>query len=387
MLEAGWPHGRRTIAGRRLKSEMSRGVSACVALLLSFAISAGLAAAPANAQTVPPTLRVETFLAPPLAMEQDGAWTGFSIDLWEQVAARLKTRSEYLAAPGVAEAFEALRTGKADILVSGFFITAERDRAFDFSHSIAESGQQVMVRDTGGSDQPNPLTDLLELLFSRTTLVWLLIAVLLVLIPAHAVWLIERHDKDGIIPSRKYIPGIFHAIHWSAGTLMSQSDRMPHHPLSRIISYAWMFTSVVFIALYTAQLTSNITVQQIRGAINGPDDLPGKGVGTIRNSVSAEYLRAHNARTVEFAQLGEMYQALLDKRVDAILLAAPPLRYYAAREGKGLVRLVGPEFSKGDAAFAFAEGSPLRRAVNAALLAVREDGTYQQIYNKWFASQ
>jgi polar amino acid transport system substrate-binding protein len=130
-----------------------------------------------------------------------------------------------------------------------------------------------------------------------------------------------------------------------------------------------------------------VTVQQIRGVINGPDDLPGKRVGTIRNSVSAEYLRTHNARVVEFTQLDDMYQALLDKRVDAILLAAPPLRYYAAREGKGLVTLVGPEFSKGDAAFAFPEGSPLRRVVNAALLAVREDGTYQQIYNKWFASQ
>jgi polar amino acid transport system substrate-binding protein len=358
-----------------------------VAWSLLLALSVVLPAASLRAQGVPPTLRVETFPAPPLAMQQDGAWTGFSIDLWEAVAARLKTKSEYLVAPGVAEAFDALRAGKADILVSGFFITAERDRNFDFSHSIAESGQQVMVRDTGGSDQPNPLTDLLELLFSRTTLVWLLIAALLVLIPAHIVWLIERHDKNGIIPAPSYIPGIFHAIHWSAGTLMSQSDRMPHHPLSRIVSYAWMFTSVVFIALYTAQLTSTITVQQIRGAINGPDDLPGKRVGTIRNSVSGEYLRAHNAQTVEFAQLGEMYQALLDKKVDAIVLATPPLRYYAAREGKGLVKLVGSEFSKGDAAFALPEGSPLRRVVNLALMSVREDGTYQQIYNKWFASQ
>src|SRR5262245_51454260 len=137
-----------------------------VACLLTLVLAA-LPSVSAKAQGVPATLRVATFSAPPLAMQQDGAWTGFSIDLWEQVAARLKTRSEYHAAPGVAEAFDALKTGKADILVSGFFITAERDRNFDFSHSIAESGQQVMVRDTGGSAQPDPLTDLLELLFSR----------------------------------------------------------------------------------------------------------------------------------------------------------------------------------------------------------------------------
>jgi polar amino acid transport system substrate-binding protein len=358
-----------------------------VVWLLAVGLSASLPASPLLAQSVPTSLRVETFAAPPLAMEQGGTWSGFSIELWEQVARRLNAKTEYRVATGVAEALDALRSGQADVVVSGLFITAERDREFDFSHSIAEAGQQVMVRDTGAAATADPLTDLLELLFSRTTLVWLGIAALLVLIPAHAVWLIERKDKDGITPTEKYFPGIFHAIHWSAGTLMSQSDRMPRHPLSRVISYAWMFTSVVFIALYTAQLTSNLTVQQIRGAINGPEDLPGKRVGTLTNSISADYLRAHNAQVQEFARLDELYQALLDKKVDAVLLGAPPLRYYAAREGKGLVKLVGPEFNKADGAFAFAEGSPLRRRVNAALLAVREDGTYQQIYDKWFGSQ
>jgi len=221
-------------------------------LALSAWLCFGLPAPSLQAQGVPPTLRVETFSAPPFAMQQGGSWTGFTIELWEEVARRLNTKSVYRVAPGLVEAFDTLTSGQADVLVSGFFITAERDRLYDFSHSIAQAGQQVMVRDTGASTTPDPLTDLLELLFSKTTLVWIGIALLLLLVPAHVVWLIERGDKDGIIPSRKYIPGIFHAIHWSAATLMSQSDRMPHHPLSRIVSYAWMFTSVVFIALYTA---------------------------------------------------------------------------------------------------------------------------------------
>jgi polar amino acid transport system substrate-binding protein len=342
---------------------------------------------PALAQPVPATLRVETFALPPLTMEKDGRWTGFSIELWEAVASRLKTRSVYQAAPGVQAAFDALREGKADILVTGVFITADRDHDFDFSHTIMETGQQVMVRDDGGGAPPNPLMDLLELLFSRTTLVWIGVAALLVFISANVVWLIERRDKDGIIGTTKYFPGIFHAIHWSAGTLMSQADRMPRHPASRLVAYGWMFTSVVFIALYTAQLTSNLTVQQIRGAINGPEDLPGKRVGTLKDSISADYLRGRKAVVQEFTDLPEMYRALIDKKVDAVLLGAPPLLYYAAHDGKGLVKLVGAEFDKADGAYAFPEGSPLRRQVNAALLAVREDGTYRRLYDKWFKSE
>jgi polar amino acid transport system substrate-binding protein len=36
---------------------------------------------------------------------------------------------------------------------------------------------------------------------------------------------------------------------------------------------------------------------------------------------------------------------------------------------------------------AFASNSPLRKQVNNALLALREDGTYQQIYDKWFTAK
>jgi hypothetical protein len=33
--------------------------------------------------------------------------------------------------------------------------------------------------------------------------------VMLLLIPVHIIWLIERRAKDGIIPTEKYFPGIF----------------------------------------------------------------------------------------------------------------------------------------------------------------------------------
>jgi len=343
--------------------------------------------APLLAQAGPPVIRAETFADPPFAMERDGKWTGFSIELWEEILRRLNARTTYHASAGVVAAFEALRTGQADVLVSGVFMTAERDRDFDFSHPVLQTGQQVMIRDSGAAANPSPLADLLELLFSQTTLMWFGIGALLVLVPAHVVWLIERSAKDGIIPTHKYFPGIFHAIHWAAGTLMSQSDRMPHHPLSRVIAYVWMFTSVVFIALYTAQLTSSLTVRQFRGAINGPQDLPGKKVGTIKDAISVEYLRGHGAHVQEYAQPKDMYRALVDRKVDALLLDAPTLRYYAAHEGKGLVKMVGPEFNKVDGAFAFPDSSPLRREINTTLLSIREDGTYRRIYDKWFGKE
>ena len=79
-----------------------------------------------------------------------------------------------------------------------------------------------------------------------------------------------------------------------------------------------------------------------------------------------------------------MFQALLNKKVDAVVFSTPALLYYAAHEGKGLVKMVGPEFNVGPLAIVVHLNSPLRRQINGALLALRENGTYQQLYNKWF---
>lgn len=51
------------------------------------------------------------------------------------------------------------------------------------------------------------------------------------------------------------------------------------------------------------------------------------------------------------------------------------------------MRLVGPEFDKWEAGLVFPDGSGLRRKVNSALVAIREDGTYRRIYGKWFGSE
>ncbi len=171
---------------------------------------------------------------------------------------------------------------------------------------------------------------------------------------------------------------------WAAGTLATQADQMPRQWLARIVAVLWMFTSVVFVAYYTAQLTAALTVEQIQGDINGPDDLPGKRVATTRGSTAAAYLAEQHARVQEFEGIDEAYQALLSNAADAVVFDAPVLLYFAEHDGKGRVQTAGPVFRKEDYGIVFAENSALRKKVDGALLQLREDGTYGQIYQKWF---
>lgn len=344
------------------------------------------ATALAQQQSAPQELRVVTRVLPPMVVDRGGSLTGFSIDLWNEIADRLKLKIKYHVAPDVGALLADVRGGKADLGVAAISITSAREAEFDFSQPIMNAGLQILVRGQGKDGGSNPLHDVLSLLFSWLSLAWLGIALLLILVPAHIVWYYERTHDNGIIPVKAYIPGIFYALYWAAGTLATQSEAAPKHWVGRIVAVLWMFTGVVFVALYTAQLAATLTVQQIGGGINGPEDLAGKRVAATRGSTAAAAVRQYQGQVTEVAQIGEAYQALERKTVDAVVFDSPVLLYYAANEGKGRVTTVGATFRKEDYGILFSRGNPLRHEVNVALLKLREDGTYQRLYDKWFGA-
>jgi polar amino acid transport system substrate-binding protein len=249
------------------------------------------------------------------------------------------------------------------------------------------AGQQVLILGPGTSAEPTPLKDVLGLLFSRSAVIWLVVALVIILVPAHVLWLLDRGSEDGVSPSKNYFPGIFQAMFWAATALVSQVQQVPGQWLARIVGLLWMFAGVVFIALYTAQLTATLTTEQIRGAISGPSDLPGKRVATVANSPGVKYLQEIGAQVEEFQTADKLFGALLGQKADAVFANASALRYYAAHDGSGRVSVVGPEINRQDIGFVFQLGSPLRREVNHMLVSMREDGTYQRIYEKWFGSE
>jgi len=358
--------------------------------LLSLALAGlVLAAAPtASAQTAPQSvsLRVVTRVLPPMVVEEKGELGGFSIELWREIAQRLKVQFVLKVEPDVRSLLASVRTGKADVGIAAISITAERDRDFDFSQPMLDSGLQILVRSSGASGAVNPLPDLLGLVFSRQLLYWLGIALLLILAPAHILWYVERDQKDGIIPTRDYYPGIFHAMWWAGSCLTTQAGDMPRHWLARILALLWMFIAIVFVAYYTAQLTAALTVQRIQGEISGPDDLPGKTVATTAGSTAASYLKEARVKVVEVSTITEAIQALTARSVDAVVFDAPILQHYAAHSGKGIVDVVGPVFREEDYGIAMPQGSPWLKRINGALLSMREDGTYAQLHQKWFAA-
>ena len=324
---------------------------------------------------------VATRILPPFVIQGADGLEGFSVDLWTELATRAGVTFTWKKTENVKAILASVEANEAQVGIAAISITAAREQKFDFSQPMFESGLQVMVatEDSSGFSFRQ-----LPGYFTQGAMPYLLgILALLILVPGHVVWLAERKHAEPAF-SKAYFPGIFQAMAWALSAAAGQQNGDPRSGLGRFMSVAAIFVSLLFLTYWQAELTSSFTVQQLQGDISGPDDLPGKLVGTTTGSTSAAYLKTKQAQVQEFESIGAAFAALAAHKLDAVVFDAPVLLYHAATAGRGKVRVVGPIFKRENYGILFPRGSDMRKKINEALLTMREDGTYDTLYNKWF---
>ena len=110
----------------------------------------------------------------------------------------------------------------------------------------------------------------------------------------------------------------------------------------------------------------------------------GDALVTVQGSTAAQYLAQRSLTHQTVTTIDEAYPLLEQGHVEAVVYDAPVLLAYAATTGQGRVQAVGPIFAQEPYGIALALDSPYRKAINRALLALTQDGTYQRLYTRWF---
>ena len=328
-------------------------------------------------------VRVATRVLPPFVIDDRGKVSGFSVELWDRIAQRIGVRSEYTVYATLPELLESVRGGRQGLAIAAISITAQREAMFDFSHPMYDSGLSIMVPE-GGSGAT--ILDVV-MMWSTQLLPAFLMGALLIAIPAHLVWFLERRAGSDIPMTETYYPGIFQVVYWVATLMGGQAENFPKRPISKIIAVAWIYVGLTFVAYFTAFATSALTVQQLKSGISDPSDLAGKVVASVEGSTASRYLASIRAEVVNFPTALEAMQAVEKHKVAAAVYDSPVLRHYASHEGRGKVRLAGPMFRQEKYGILFPQGSTLRKRVNEELLRLREDGTYQELQQRWFGSE
>lgn len=129
-----------------------------------------------------------------------------------------------------------------------------------------------------------------------------------------------------------------------------------------------------------------VLVREDETEINGVEDLVGKKIATKQGTVGYEYSIAIEGvgEVVPFPNIDQAYMELEKGSADAVIFDSPNVAYYAATTGKGKVKVVGDLLEGQEFGIAFPKGSEIRDVFNNGLKTIKENGTYDEIYTKWF---
>ncbi|MDQ2789111.1 MAG: transporter substrate-binding domain-containing protein, partial [Actinomycetota bacterium] len=210
---------------------------------------------------------------------------------------------------------------------------------------------------------------------------YLLALLAALIIAGHLVWLAtRRHTQLG------YLAGVGLGIYQAAGLGLVGDYGVadPQRPLGRAAAVAWTIVGVSFVSLFTAALASHLTVRNIESKITGVQDLSGAKVATVTGSSAAGYLTAHAITFTSVPTIDDAYRQLGSGGVDAIVFDAPVLQHHIKLTRSTNETVVGGIFARENYGIALPTGSALRKTINETLLDITADGTYDEIYSKYF---
>jgi polar amino acid transport system substrate-binding protein len=346
------------------------------AFVLSFILFTVLAASTSSAER----LKVYTKPIEPFAFQQDGKAMGFSIDLWDRIARDTGLEYDLVWVKSVGEVVDALKSKQGDVGVAAISMTSEREAVVDFSQPFYESGLSILVNAQGQSSA----RALLQGLFTADFVKLCVGVLVLLVVTAHLVWLFERKRNPEQFPA-PYFQGVWESAWWAISTILSGGcdAKGPMVIGGRIVGAFWMLVCIVFITYFTASITSMMTVNQLTSDINGPSDLPGRPVATVKGSTADKYLTARRTDLRTFPTVDEAFTALDKKQVQAVVYDAPVLLYRVKGRPNAQQRVVGRLFEKQNYGIALQQNSPYRKTISSALLKLREEGFLDELQAKW----
>ncbi|WP_123794010.1 transporter substrate-binding domain-containing protein [Pacificibacter maritimus] len=326
-------------------------------------------------------LTITTVTRPPFSMVENGLDTGFSIELFGEVAKNLDLSYTINRMDSFSGMLDAVVEGEADAAIANISITANREAILDFSQPIFEAGLQILAPTEASN------ISIWKILFAKDFMLAILGAFALLLGGGMLMWRLERKHQEYFDLNAK--EALFPAFWWALNLIVNGGfeERQPRSPLGRVFGVFLVISSLFFVSIFVARITAAMTVGAIQANVADINDLYDKSVGTIEGSTAAAFLSKRDLAFIGFDDDEQLLTALENSEIDAVVFDAPILAYYVKTHPKSDLKLVGPVFLAENYGIALPSNSPLSEDINQSLLELRENGTYDRLYKKWFGNR
>lgn len=332
-------------------------------------------------RVAPRKLMVGTLVAPPLYVKTAGnQWRGLGIELWQAVAQDLNVLFEFREYSSIGRMLDAIKNKEIDV-IPALPVTEQDESIVDFSQSYLKSGLAIAVPAEGGGSR---WMGVVASIFSTDIAEAVGLLLLMSLAAGILVWAFERRRNSEMFGDGT-LKGIGHGVWWSLVTLttVGYGDKAPKTIGGRITALIWMLFSVVFISSFTANITTSLTISELRGKVRGFDDLYNARVGSLAQSEASDFLTKHGITSTPFESLQEALQAVASKKIDALVLNEGILKYLVRNEFRGRIQVIPGTFDEYFVGIAFQNKSPLRKSVNIALLKFMKTEKWSELMNRY----
>ncbi len=333
-------------------------------------------ATPVVAQEAP--LSFATVERPPFSTQANGLPSGFSLELSKAIAAELGRDVSFKFYDSFPAMLSAVEVGLHDGAVANISITADREKRFDFSQPIFESGIGILLLE---DSQGSPI---LTALLRRDFILSILLALALLFCSGMLMWSFERRKQPYF--DRPLKQALFPSFWWALNLVVNGGfeERQPQSPLGRFFAVILVVSSLFVVSIFVATITSALTVAALQDTVESVNDLEGKRVATVQNSTSATFLDVRDLSYRAYGSPDEIFSQLERGRVDAVVFDAPILAYYEATASGPATRLLPRIYRRENYGIVLTANSPLSEQIDQTLLQLRESGIYDDLMQRWF---
>ena len=348
-----------------------------------FLLLAGLIGFSVPGEAMAAGLRVGVSGSPPFVMPREEASRGISVQIWDEVAARLNEPFELIYQPNTEANLRAVEQGDLDLAIGPISITPDRlaNPKIDFTQPYfhGREGLMLPMKAPGLWARFKPF-------FGWAAVSSLGGLMILLFIVGNLIWLAERRRNVEHFP-RHYLHGVGNGMWFALVTLttVGYGDRSPTTKTGRMIAGVWMLMSLLALSSITAGLASAFTVSLSKlepDAVRERSDLRGKTVSVVAGTTSKTWAKIYGARPKEASSLDQAIDLLAKGEVDAVLFDEAPLRYYLQQTPEAPFKMASFSLANQTYGFVVPMNSDLRTPIDVILLQMQRSGEVKMITDR-----
>ncbi|CAF1381720.1 unnamed protein product [Adineta steineri] len=284
---------------------------------------------------------------------------------------------------------QAVKNNIYDIVIADVTVTSARRQIVDFTDSIFDNSLRIVMRKT----EPTSV-DLFSYLQPFSLKLWLVL--LITSIYAATLMCLSERQANEALQKRSIISSGAMCMWYTTGAIFGYgADFYAKTAPGRFLTVGLYILSLVLVATYTANLTSDLTISKSKDIITGIDDIKnGKlsfnRIGIIVDSAIEDfYLREISGGSRNFYPLKnqeDLYESLLNGLIDAALSDIGVAEYDTNNIFCNLT-LVGADFDKSSFGIVIPKDWLYTQDLDVTILSLTESGVLDDLKLKWFQTK